>query len=170
MNKKQIIRINESQLRQIVTESVKRILKEGEEEADYSYIANRFGKPYVYGYDSARLAVLKGKATGQDIIDYFYGFEDGFCGSDMEDVREDAETLNKRGFYPDLVKILMLAYKIYSSYGPDRDTEAINEWHKKVGPIFKRLLNSLSTNGYKQIDDEPENWYERNEHGDFDSY
>lgn len=30
MNKKQIVRINENQLKQIVTESIKRILKEGE--------------------------------------------------------------------------------------------------------------------------------------------
>lgn len=37
MNKKQIIRINENQLKQIVTESVKRVLKEGE--------INEYGQP-----------------------------------------------------------------------------------------------------------------------------
>ena len=167
MNKKQVIRINENQIKQIVMESVKRILKE---QKQYNYIAQMFGKPYYYGYDDSRLALLKGKATDQDVINYFYGFEDGFCGSDMEYVREDAESLSKKGIYPDLAKILMLAYKIHSSYGPEREREAIDKWHEKAFPIFKRFLNTLSTNGYKQIDDEPEDWYERNEHGDFDSY
>ncbi len=44
MNKKQVIRINESQLRQIVSESVKRLLKEG-------YDFSKVEKPEDFTYD-----------------------------------------------------------------------------------------------------------------------
>jgi hypothetical protein len=56
MNKKQVIRINESQLRQIVTESVKRILKEEHilsVEYDESLSKSR-GRKYFYCKDNGR--------------------------------------------------------------------------------------------------------------------
>ena len=63
MNKKQIIRINENQLRQIVTESVTRILKEWEE-PDYAangkyYVAADSNSDYFDDYNEAYNYALK---------------------------------------------------------------------------------------------------------------
>jgi len=63
MNKKQTIRLNESQLRQIVTESVKRILKEWEE-PDYAangkyYVAADINSDYFDDYNEAYNYALK---------------------------------------------------------------------------------------------------------------
>ena len=63
MNKKQVIRINENQLRQIVTESVKKVLKEFEE-PDYAengkyYVAADSDSDYFDDYNEAFNYALK---------------------------------------------------------------------------------------------------------------
>ena len=72
MNKKQVIRINESQLRRIVTESVKRIIKENLENTDVGE------PPYSVWADGSLLQT--------DIQDYY----------EAEDL---ANSLNNREIY-----------------------------------------------------------------------
>lgn len=61
----------------------------------------------------------------------------------------------------------MDAYNIFVTNNIQNKEEA---WRNKVGSTLEHFLNTLPTKGYKRIDNKPEDWHERFEHGDFDDF
>ena len=124
MNKKQVIRLNESQLKRIVKESVKRALNENQYK-DYSQ--------YFDMFDQAYETIRKVYKDLSKHISY----------------QEACELCNSNEELPYLVGHAMMS---------------LRDCYNNLGSVTIEIQEPINQAS------EPEDWYERNEHGDFDEY
>lgn len=145
MKSKNVIRINESQLKQMISESVKKVLKE---DNFFNQWENSFNtgnhKEVMKTYNS----LLKLKNT----LPLLY-FTDRLSNDVATKLRTAADILDKY-LTDDVMNSIVNFYKQNSQYKDKKPLDLSI-------PFAKRHSNEFN---------EPEDWYERVEHGDFDNY
>ena len=134
---KQKIRLTENELKQIVAESVKNILKEN----------NNF----TYVMDNCK----------HDLNSVISKFGDKI--RNLYELLTDAKSYNDKELYRQARKL----YNTIISY--DLKYSLPFEIWNALNPIVTDYINSHK-NSLNNDFDEPEDWYERNEHGDFDTH
>lgn len=173
MKNKQIIRINENQLRHIVAEATKRILNEG-------YFLDK--ERYDFGYSPQHDKEIKqlkqageydvySKCLGEEMHDAPGIINDamrllGLLVSDNEQSRvskqiQSAITILRKNL-PMIVNAVL-----------NTMTECDRNNRGVLYPDLDRLISKREPGEYSTSydnDREPEDWFERNEHGDFDEF
>ena len=131
-NNKRTIRLTESDLHRVIRESVKRILKEGNNSAQNIY-NNRSVFAKLIDQTLSKI---------HDINDtLFYSVSNGGINQ----------------------------FSILSNEEKERLVKIAETTNKLAGDIAY-LLEMLESQPNSQFEQEPEDWHERNEHGDFDTY
>lgn len=129
---KKTIRLTESDLHNVIRESVKRILKEGNNSAQNIY-NNRSVFAKLIDQTLSKI---------HDINDtLFYSVSNGGINQ----------------------------FSILSNEEKERLVKIAETTNKLAGDIAY-LLEMLESQPNSQFEQEPEDWHERNEHGDFDTY
>ncbi len=138
MSKKQVIKLTESDLHNIIKESVNKILVENKHYDSVMYKCNDNLKSVVYN-------------LGNKIKNLYSSLVDSFHDNDRELYSKAMNLYNELINYD--IKY-QLPYDIW----------------KALDPMVTDYTNTNKEYNHKKDFDEPEDWYERNEHGDFDTY
>lgn len=159
MKRKQLIRINESQLRQIVTESVKRILRE----EDFQKPSNWKDTPFKGTFEDEEGALyMPDEYESGDEMDDSYDYSDDFYDEELE------KKLTER--YPEYVQeVLEDPEKVYYYWVVDGDgedeviyspecfeteDEAADDCDREMGGMnFSGYVESLGSENGKIISD-----------------
>ena len=136
MNRKNTIRLTESELKRIITESVKKVLNE-------NYMT-------VYQSCNMDMKTVLGDIKRQ-VHEIYSLLSDGYSDNDREKRRK--------------------AHKMFHSFiNHDMIYTYPNEIASAYKPIIDYYFESNNNTSYGSENGyEPEDWYERNEHGDFDT-
>lgn len=179
MRKKNTIRLNESELKNIVKESVKKIVNETSDNANASF-NNAIDKAEKDGRKDVR----------REISDEWYYQVDSMkeARNHATEIRQYLNSLikyNPRISEQYMHKLIRACNEIYYAFdenGPIADAiinQISNRWHHQRqwndkegfhwGKPYKGKDIGEPADDNEEYD-EPEDWYERNEHGDFDRF
>ena len=136
MVKKNTVRLTESELKNIITESVKKVLNENH--------------MTVYQYCQMNMKTVLGDIKKQ-VREIYSLLSDGYSDNDRE-------------------KRIKASDMLHSFINHDMIYTYPNEIANAYKPIIDYYFESNNNTSYGSENDyEPEDWYERNEHGDFDT-
>ena len=174
------IRLTESDLHKIVSRSVKRVLREGKKVNNIPWIGSQ---RYEDGYQ----AYLRNTKDWEDLKNDWnniHSIED-FERRKNEIINSPDQRIKNDWMQNNGIHSLRIIQHYRDDNNPDplekRDNELRRfqaQWIRNLGPEWntfsyeekKDELAKAKDAYYDSLEREPEDWYERNEHGDFDIY
>lgn len=153
MNKKNTIRLTESELKKVITESVKRVLKEDN-------FFNQVDSSRQTGNAKEVMEIYKFLTDVKNKIHFLHWSKNRINGDIQEKLSDAANTIQKY-LTDDVINAIINGLRAggKSVYGGDKKQPV-----DLTKPFKQRHPYHFDDYEY----DEPEDWYERVEHGDFD--
>lgn len=179
MRKKNTIRLNESELKNIVKESVKKIVNETSYNANAAFnnaldkaekdgrkdVRRQISDEWYFQMDGLKEAVKhadKLHSYLNNLCKYNPRISKKYCQKLMSYCYEIRTALDEDGPIADAI-----INQITNRWQRDRQWNDKEGFHWGKPHKIKDIGEPADDN---QEDDEPEDWYERNEHGDFDRF